>query len=152
MFTLHNDAAFNQFFKDINQYVTTKTAGTIPEWTHIPQMDRSYLLQAYIDWYSSYVLTLDPHASHIAKETKRVRLIAERALENFVNRYLCLEPVTGQDRGNMGLPMYGCICAAHKEIEAKEMAVFAFNLSKIRKMLVDFFNKGAAARKRRTAA
>ena len=148
IFIPQNDVAFNQFFKDINQYVTAKTAGTIPEWTHIPPADRSYLLQVYIDWYSSYVLTLDPHASQITRETKRIRIIAERVLDSFVNRFLRFEPVTDIDRASMGI-LNQAQCT---NMEEKEAAEFGFNLQALCKVFVGFLNKGAAARKSRAAA
>jgi len=31
------DADFNQFFKNLTQYVNTKCSGTTPEWQHIPK-------------------------------------------------------------------------------------------------------------------
>ncbi|MCL2231660.1 MAG: hypothetical protein FWB99_03890 [Treponema sp.] len=149
LFIPQNDAAFNQLFRGINQYVAEKTDGAVPEWTHIPDLDRGYLLQVYIDWYSSYVLTLDPHASHIAKETIRIRSIAERALDSFVNRFLRLEPVNDQDRATMGILSGEQIIPSRG---AKKSADFEFNLQNIRRIFVDFLNKNAAARKNRAAA
>jgi len=130
------DAAFNQFFKGINQYVAAKTAGAVPEWTHIPHEESGYLIQAYIDWYSSYVLTLDPHASQITREAMRVRLIAERALDSFVNRFLRLEPVTDLDRVNMGISNHAC----PPQAESLEVVKFEINVRNIRKIAGDFFS------------
>ena len=149
-----SDEALNRLFKDVNQYVAAKTGGAVPEWTHIPHAEHGYLIQAYIDWYSSYVLTLDPHASQITKETMRIRLIAERALDSFVSRFLRLEPVTDLDRINMGIPNEIQVCLP--QTESMEVAEFENKLRNIRKiagdLLNEFFNKSAAARKNRAAA
>jgi len=80
-----SDVAFSHFFRGINQYVAVKTIGAAPAWTHIPDTERAYLNQVYIDWYSAYVLTFDSHASQASREAKRLRAISERALSSFVN-------------------------------------------------------------------
>lgn len=151
-FIPQSDAAFNQLFKRINQYIAAKTADPVPEWTHIPTMDRSYLLQVYIDWYSSYVLTLDPHASRIMKEAERIRAIAERALDSFVSRFLSLEPVSDLDRANMGIINHEQNQLSSYVSAKKEAEEFEFKLQNIYKIFVDFLNKGAAAGKNRAAA
>jgi len=140
IFISQNDEAFNQFFKGINQYVAAKTAGAAPEWTHIPHDDRTYLTQIYIEWYSAYVLTTDPHHSQVTKETSRTRLIAERVLKNFVSRFLRSEPVTDLDRSSMGIPNYSQTGIAH--IEASDVVELEFKLRNVHGMLLDLWKNG----------
>jgi len=140
IFIPQNDEAFNQFFRSINQYIAGKTAGAVPEWKHIPQKDRTHLTQMYIEWYSVYILTIDPHHSQLLKETNRARLIAERALVDFANRYLCSEPVTDLDRSNMGIP--NCSKAVMPQVDANEMVEMELKLRNVHGMLLDLWKNG----------
>jgi hypothetical protein len=58
-----NDEAFDTFFKVITQYVGTKTSGTSPAWTHIPQPRITALNADYAAWYTAFANTFKPHSS-----------------------------------------------------------------------------------------
>ena len=97
-----NDSEFDIFFRNILQYVITKTtAGT---WTHIPQDAVTALSASYIRWHSAYEKTLGPHTSADTAEKNRVRKVEEKYLEAFVNQYLRNPPVTNLQRDEMGIP------------------------------------------------
>jgi hypothetical protein len=59
------DAEFNNWFKNLCQYVTVKTSvippATTPEWTHIPAAEVTLLNNSYTSWYTAYVIVLKPH-------------------------------------------------------------------------------------------
>jgi len=97
------DGLFDQFFKNILQYVASKTPSASPAWTHIPVTDRQAINNSYAEWYNAYSLTLVPHAPQLTREKNRVRLEAERSLRAFINRFLRWPPVTDLDRDNMGI-------------------------------------------------
>jgi len=98
------DAAFNNFFKRITQYVAQKCTGPSPEWTHIPQEERKALDDAYIAWYDAYVLTLKPHPPQLTRARNEQRARSEKILRQFVQDFLHYKLVTNLDRDNMNLP------------------------------------------------
>jgi hypothetical protein len=98
------DAEFDKFFKGIIQYVNTKCSGTTPAWTHIPKTEREAISDVYGQWHTAYAATLSPHLPQITREKNRVRLVAERSLRAFINRFLRWPPVTDEDRDTMGIP------------------------------------------------
>jgi hypothetical protein len=59
-FIPRNDGAFDTFFKLITQYVGTKTSGTSPAWTHIPQARITALNADYSAWYTAFSNTFRP--------------------------------------------------------------------------------------------
>jgi hypothetical protein len=50
------DAAFNQWFKFMVQYVNEKCSGTAPAWTHIPQAVLTAIADVYAAWYTAYAV------------------------------------------------------------------------------------------------
>jgi hypothetical protein len=56
-----NDADFDVFFNNLNQYVDGKCDAATPEWTHIPSAPRQDLKAAYTVWHTAYEKTLVPH-------------------------------------------------------------------------------------------
>jgi len=138
------DADFNQFFKNLAQYVNTKCSGTTPEWEHIPKADRDELDQAYGDWYNAYSLTFKPHNTDIAKEKKRVRKVVEALVREFVNRFLRHRPVTDRDRDIVGVPNHKTTRTYHFSVS--ELVEFEIRLRAIRELLVRFWIKGALNR------
>ena len=103
------DAEFNLYFKNISTYVSLKTTGSPAEWTHIPEDAKTAFSKAYADWYSAYALTFQPHIPQITREKNRVRVVTERALRAFINRFLRWPPVTDLDRDHMGIPNHDTI-------------------------------------------
>ncbi|MDR2793324.1 MAG: hypothetical protein LBB61_06615, partial [Treponema sp.] len=55
------DAEFERFYKYMNQYVDGKCTGSTPEWTHIPQIARTEMADAYAAWNVAYGRTIGPH-------------------------------------------------------------------------------------------
>ena len=99
-----NDGEFNNWFKNLCQYVAVKTSGATPAWDHIPKRYVDQLNAAYADWYTAYAPTLKPHtkAETTAKDMARKR--AEAVIRPFVKRFLHYEPVTDDDRDNIKIP------------------------------------------------
>ena len=99
-----NDAAFDKFFKRIVKYVEVKCTASRAEWLHITKGEQKAFYEAYIAWHTAYVRTFHPHAPQIAKEKMRQRVIAEKALREFVNSFLRGKAVSTADRSAMGIP------------------------------------------------
>jgi hypothetical protein len=99
------NADFDLWFKNICQYVTAKTSGSPPEWTHIPPAETAKLNAAYTDWYAAYSATFGPHSQveNLAKDEARVH--AEAVIRPFVKLYLKEEQpaVTDMDRAAMNI-------------------------------------------------
>jgi len=138
------DADFNQFFKNITQYVNTKCTGTTPEWQHIPRADRDELNAAYAAWYSAWGLTFKPHGTDITKEKNRARKEAEALVREFVNRFLRHRPVTDHDRDIMGIPNRKTTRTSHFSVN--ELVEFEIKLRGIRELEIRFWIKGASHR------
>jgi len=136
------DAEFNQFFKNIAQYVNTKCSGTTPEWPHTQKPDRDELDQAYADWYNAYALTFKPHSTDLTKEKNRVRKESGAVLREFVNRFLRHRPVTDHDRDIMGVPNRKTSRTYHFSVN--ELVEFEIRLRAIRELEVRFRIKGAS--------
>jgi len=139
------DADFNQFFKNLGQYVTVKCTGAIPEWTHILREDRNTFNNAYIDWANAYALTLQPHSKDITTQKNRVRKTAEAAIREFVNRFLRYPPVTDQDRDLMGL--HNRDTTRTLRLGVNEMVEIEAKLRHIRELLLHFWIKGQRGRR-----
>jgi hypothetical protein len=99
-----NDAAFNNWYKFLNQYVAGKCAGQSPEWTHIPEAALAKQQGAYAAWYNAYSVTLSPHTPVDTKAKNDAKKAARAAVRPFVNQYLRFPPVTDEDRTAMGIP------------------------------------------------
>ena len=116
-----NDSAFDQFFKNIIEYASLKCAGATPEWTHISLASLDVINIAYDAWYHVYALTINPHTPEQATVTHNVRKVAEKALRDFVDLFLCVEPVSNSDRACMGIPAgYTVSKARLKALEAAQ--------------------------------
>jgi hypothetical protein len=84
-----NDAAFNTWYKFLNQYVNGKCTGQSPEWTHIPQDALAAQQSAYAAWYNAYALTFGPHTPVETEAKNDAKKAAKAAVRPFVNQYLC---------------------------------------------------------------
>ena len=65
------DGEFDVWFKHLTQYVSNKTGGTSPVWTHIPAEEVSLLNSAYTAWYGAYEPSLIPHTPGITEAKMR---------------------------------------------------------------------------------
>ena len=99
-------AHYNDWFKNLTQYVSAKCSGANPQWDHIPQEARDELDAAYIDWYTYYSLTVKPCTKAARTDRNLARKRSEKVVRQFVKRYLRFPPVTDADRVNMQINNY----------------------------------------------
>jgi hypothetical protein len=97
------DADFDGWFLNLKNYVTTKTTGTPPAWTHIPADKVTTLTARYDAWHSAYEATVAPHTSVQTEAKNDQRKEAEAFVRPFVAQYLKFDPVTNEDRTAMNL-------------------------------------------------
>jgi len=95
------DKGFDEFFANLVNYVSEKTSGRSPAWTHIPKEDIDDLKAHFLKWREVYEITLGKHNSEDISEKNRVRKIAETALRAFINYFLRHKAVTDYDRDCM---------------------------------------------------
>ena len=137
-----NDAEFNNWFRNIVEYVAARTGGTPPEWAYIPPSSVAGLEAAYEDWFRFYEPTLQPHEPAVTTEKNNARRRSERVVREFVQRFLQWPPVTDGDRRNMGIPNRDTTPTPH--IEVTEAVELELGLRNIREILVNFRVKGSA--------
>jgi hypothetical protein len=99
-----NDGQFDVFFNNIVEYVLARVLVTTPVWTHISSAEAQKLATSCTAWQTAYEPTKVPHSPVVTAEKNRVRKVSQKALEEFVNRYLRYLPVTDEDRDRMGIP------------------------------------------------
>ncbi|MDR1216198.1 MAG: hypothetical protein LBK25_05920 [Treponema sp.] len=97
------DSEFDVLFKNIVDYSDKKTSGENPAWRHILAASLQELHAAYDAWKAAYEPTKVPHTPVQTAEKNRVRKSSEKVLRDFVNRFLRYDPVTDEDRDNMGI-------------------------------------------------
>ncbi|MDR1507074.1 MAG: hypothetical protein LBI67_08215 [Treponema sp.] len=139
-----NDKDFDQWFKNLSQYVNAKTSGQNPEWTHIPAGEVTLLVDSYAAWYTAYVPTLKPHtpAETLAKD--EARAASEAVIRPFVGQWLMWKQVSAKEREEVGVhnkkPRRDQIPAPTTVPELEPRAGVP------RQVLVDYRDKGAAGR------
>jgi hypothetical protein len=97
------DADFDSWLKNLINYVMSKTGSSSSDWDHIPQSHLEALNVALVDWDVHYRPTLEPHTPAITVGKNNARKRAEHVVREFVQRFLYWDPVTDEDRVNMGL-------------------------------------------------
>jgi len=75
-----NDKEFEQFFRNITDYVIDNAA----RWGHIKQTDVDTLELQFSDWNTAYEKTLVPHIPQLTAEKNRVRLSTERGRTVYI--------------------------------------------------------------------
>jgi len=135
-----HDADFNNWFKNIVDYVAIKTGSPDHEWEYIPQSVITELNEAYNDWIANYEQTLVPHTPAITTNKNNARARAERVIRAFVQRFLHWPPVTDGDRVNMNIPNRSNTRTQHHEVT--DVVEFELKLNHIREILVNFWVKG----------
>jgi hypothetical protein len=140
------DADFDVYFKNIKETVAAKTAGTKPEWTHIPPADKTALDAAYTNWSNAYIPTLKPHTPEQTREKNRVRKSSEKLLRKFINRFLRHEPVTDKERDGLSIrnPKPGRTVIP----VPATIPQFAIRVRNVRRLDVDFQDEGSATKAR----
>jgi hypothetical protein len=134
------DIDFNQWFKFLCQYVSSKTSGSSPDWTHIPLAAVTLLSTAFADWYTAYGNTLKPHTPVDTLAKNNEKFAAKTVIRAFVNQYLRYPPVTDEDRLAMGVPNHDTkptpVPAPTSQAEADIMfpGIHMVELVKIRKV------------------
>jgi nitrous oxide reductase accessory protein NosL len=88
------DTLFDLWFKFLAQYVSKKTGGSVPDWTHLPKAVADMIMDAYAAWYVVYSKTLGPHTPVDTLAKQEGRAAAEKTIRPFVNQYLRFPPVT----------------------------------------------------------
>ena len=136
-----NDAAFDNWFNNINSYTADKTMGQSPAWPNIPQGDVAAMARAYSDWRDGYEPTLHPHTPAQTAAKNVARRQAEAVIRPFVQRFLHWPPVGDDDRINMGIPNRDRIRTDHHEVT--EVVEFEVKLRNIRELLVGFWVKSS---------
>jgi hypothetical protein len=99
-----NDAEFDNWYKNLCQFVTGKTTGDPPEWTHIPASEVKLLTDNYLVWRVAYIPTLKPHtpAETLAKNEAR-KTIKSGIIRPFVGQWLMWKQVTDKEREEAGV-------------------------------------------------
>ncbi|MCL1911013.1 MAG: hypothetical protein FWG13_02265 [Leptospirales bacterium] len=138
------DADFDAWFRNLVEYVESKTDKDNPEWPRIPSEDVAKLRAAYEAWHEAYLLTQGPHSSDLTHEKNRVRKESEKIVRDFVKEHLHFKPVTDIDRDRMGIPNHKQTRTDH--IDVHEVVEFELVLRNIREILVRFWIKGATHR------
>jgi hypothetical protein len=97
------DSEFDGWFLNLKNYVTTKTTGTPPAWTHIPAEKVTTLTARYDAWHTAIEATVAPNTSVQTEAKNDARKNAEAFVRPFVAQYLKFDPVTNEDRTAMNL-------------------------------------------------
>jgi hypothetical protein len=98
------DAGFDIFFNNLVGYVSQKTGGNAPEWTHIPSDARAALQEARDPWEAAYGPVKVPHTPVQTEAKNDAKKAAKALIRPFVNQYLRYPPVTNEDRTAMNIP------------------------------------------------
>ena len=136
-----HDADFNNWFKNIVDYVAIKTGSPDHEWEYIPNSAVTELNEAYTDWLGNYEQTLVPHTPAMTTNKNNARTRSERVIRAFVQRFLHWPPVTDGDRVNMNIPNRSPTRTPH--IEVTDVVEFELVLNHIREIRVNFWIKGS---------
>jgi hypothetical protein len=99
--------AYDTFFGNICQYVEMKCSpAESPQWSHIPQGERTVLNAAYADWHAAYAPTLVPHTPAATAMRNAAWKRSKKVLARFIQVWLRGFPdiVTEGDLRNMGIP------------------------------------------------
>jgi len=137
-----NDAVFNGWFGNILDYVTLKTGEVADGWGHVPADAVERLAEARADWLRHYEPTLHPHTPAQTRAKNDARRRAETVLRLFVRQYLHFDPVTNEDRVNMGIPLRDAVRTEHHEVT--EHLEISLGVSAIRELRVSLKIKDAA--------
>jgi hypothetical protein len=135
-----NDAEFDQWFKNLIQYLVQKTN----IWKHIPKEDMDAFGLSYTPWVTAYTPTIKPHSQPETAEKNRAKKTAERQIREFVNRFLRYRPVSDADRDIMGIPNRDLIRTPHTD--PKEEVEFVLRIKGIRQVHVDFKVLGSTSK------
>jgi hypothetical protein len=98
----YND--FDAWFHHLTDYVVAKTSGTPPEWTHIPPVAVTSLINSVDYWDAAHQAALADPTPAKNEEHKRVLHVSVKFSSIFINQYMRFPPVTNEDRTNNGIP------------------------------------------------
>lgn len=115
------DAACDAFFKRLHQYTAQKCGGAAPEWEHIPQAERTRLMESYAAWFTPYAKTINLHTKVETLAKNEAKAAAKAVIRLFVNRFLRKgwDAVTNEDRLYLEIPIADTIPTSHPVPVAK---------------------------------
>jgi hypothetical protein len=98
--------SYDRFYKNIVDYVGQMYEGPTPVWTHIPQAERTTLVDAYADWYAGYSRTIATHTKADTQAMKAVYKRSKKVLSRFIQVWIRGFPdlVTAEHLANMNIP------------------------------------------------
>ena len=127
------DADFNAWFRNIVDYVGEKTGEVLNGWPNVPADAALRLAEAMEDWLAHYEITLHPHTPAQTQAKNDARKRAEAVIRLFVRQYAHFDPVTNEDRVNMGIPVRDVIRTDHHDVtEHLEMTLAVNAIREIR--------------------
>jgi hypothetical protein len=97
------EAAFDDWFKYLNQYTAEKCGAADPAWT-IPPAALTAMTDAYTAWAAAYAKTKAPHTPVDTEAKQNAKKAAKAVIRPFVNQYLRYPPVLNEDRTAMRIP------------------------------------------------
>jgi hypothetical protein len=97
---------YDNFYKNIREYLVLVCDSKPPQWTHIPQDERETLDNAYEDWYAAYTPTLKPHTAAATAAAGAAYLRSKKVLSRFIQVWFRGFPdvVTADHLLNMEIP------------------------------------------------
>jgi hypothetical protein len=97
---------YDRFFKNVVDYTELMCGGATPQWTHIPQPERTALAAAYEDWLAGYSRTLKPHTKADTEAMKAAYTRSKKVLSRFIKVWFRGFPdiVTAEHLANMDIP------------------------------------------------
>jgi hypothetical protein len=98
-----NDAEFDVWFNNLCEYVTQKTSGTPPAWTHIPQGEVILLNGACAGWHTAYAVVLKPHTPADTLAKVEAKGAACGVIRPFVGQWLMWKQVSDKEREEAGV-------------------------------------------------
>ena len=139
------DKDFHDWFDNLLKYVLNKTGGQDGGvWNYIPLSQVNALNESFADWSTHYIPTLEPHTPGQTQGKNDARRRAEAVIREFVQRFLHWDPVTNEDRVNMGLPNRDVVRTDHTVV--LELVDFVIHLRGIRELVVDFWILGSSSK------
>ena len=137
-----SDKGFDEFFTNLNNYVSEKTFGRNPDWAHISKEDIDDLNTHFTRWREVYEITLGKHNSEDIREKNRVRKSSEKALRSFINYFLRHKAVTDYDRDCIKIANRSATRTQHFEVN--ETVALILRIREISEIQALFTVKGAA--------
>jgi hypothetical protein len=102
-FTSAGDAEFDSGFENLTDYVSAKTSGSSPDWTHIPKDSIDALTISLSEWRIAYQKISGAHTPIETEAKNDARKASNALIRPFIAQYLMFPPVSNEDRSAMGI-------------------------------------------------